>query len=219
MLMGLTVYLFTSVVEGGLDGAIKSIQDAGQSVLVFDIADAYDLGAEFFRWEVATAVACSILGVNAFDQPDVQDSKDRTKTKIASYSQSKRLDQDKPFWTNDRIQAFSPLPISATSLENLLHSFLSIAQKGNYIAINAYLPRNAEMKSALMDIRDVVRSKTGCATTVGFGPRFLHSTGQLHKGGPDSGLFLQITAEPVKDLDIPGQGMSFATLEEGTGIG
>jgi transaldolase/glucose-6-phosphate isomerase len=205
--------------EGGLDGAIKSIQDAGQLVLVFNIADAYDLGAEFYRWEVATAIACSILGVNAFDQPDVQDSKDRTKAKIAAYSHEKRLDQDPPFWKNDGIQAFSPLPMPANNLENLLQSFLSTAQKGDYIAINAYLPRNSEMISVLKDIRVAIRSKTGCATTVGFGPRFLHSTGQLHKGGPDTGLFLQITAEPVKDLEIPGQGMSFATLERAQVLG
>jgi len=205
--------------EGELDGVIKPLQEAGHPVLVFNLADAYDLGAEFYRWEVATAIACSILGVNAFDQPDVQDSKDRTKTKSAAYSQSNHLDQGSPFWNDDGVQAFSTLRMSDSSLDKILKSFLNAARKGNYVAINAYLPRNADMTAALTQIRQAIRSKTGCATTIGYGPRFLHSTGQLHKGGPDSGLFLQITAEPVNDLNIPGQGMSFGTLERAQALG
>jgi transaldolase/glucose-6-phosphate isomerase len=205
--------------EGLLDGAIKSLQDAGQPVLVFNIADAYDLGGEFYRWEVATSIACSILGVNAFDQPDVQDAKDRTKTKISEYSQSKHLDEGIPFRDKDGIQAFSTLHLIENSPVTILGEFLKSARKGDYVAINAYLPRNAEMSAYLDELRIVINSITGCATTVGFGPRFLHSTGQLHKGGADSGLFLQVTAEPVKDLDIPGQDLSFATLERAQALG
>ncbi len=205
--------------EGELDGTVKSIREASHPVLIFNIADAYDLGAEFYRWEVATAIACSILGVNAFDQPDVQDSKDRTKAKILAYSQSKYLDQGVAFWNKDGIQAFSTLQLSGSSLEKILQSFLNTALKGNYVAINAYLPRNSDMLAALTDLRFAVRSKTGCAVTLGFGPRFLHSTGQLHKGGPDSGLYLQITSDPVKDFQIPGLGMSFATLERAQALG
>jgi len=205
--------------EGKLDAAIKALQDAGHPVLVFTLTDAYDLGAEFYRWEVAAAIACSVLGVNAFDQPDVQDAKDRTKTKIMAYSQSKSFDEGQPLWEKDGIKAFSTMSLSETSLEQLLQAFINSARKGNYIAINAYLPRNPDMAAALAELRLAVRSKTSCATTIGFGPRFLHSTGQLHKGGPDSGLFLQITAEPAKDLEIPGQGMSFATLERAQALG
>jgi transaldolase / glucose-6-phosphate isomerase len=205
--------------EGELDGTAKSIQESGNPVLVFNVTDAYDLGSEFYRWEVATAIACSILGVNAFDQPDVQDAKDRTMTKIKAYDQSKHLDQGTPFWDKNGTQAFSTLPISETSLVGIFQAFLNVARKGNYVAINAYLPRNPDMVAALMEIRLAIRAKTGCATTIGFGPRFLHSAGQLHKGGPDTGLFLQITADPVKDLDIPGQGMSFGTLERAQALG
>jgi transaldolase/glucose-6-phosphate isomerase len=205
--------------EGKLDGVVKSLQDAGQPVLVFNIAGAYDLGAEFYRWEVATAVACSVLGVNAFDQPDVQDAKDRTKAKISEYGHSKHLDQGMPFWNKDGIQAFSTLRLTETSLENILQAFLNSARKVNYVAINAYLPRNSDIIAALEELRIAILLKTGCATTLGFGPRYLHSTGQLHKGGPDSGLFLQITAEPLKDIEIPAQGMSFATLERAQAIG
>jgi transaldolase/glucose-6-phosphate isomerase len=205
--------------EGKLDVTIKVLQDAGHPVLVFNIAEAYDLGAEFYRWEVATAIACAILGVNAFDQPDVQDAKDRTKRMIDAYSQSKRFDEGQPLWEKEGIRAFSIMRLTGTGMANDLQAFLSAAKKGDYFAINAYLPRNPEMEASLARLRVTIRAKTGCATSVGFGPRFLHSTGQIHKGGPDSGLFLQITAEPVKDLEIPEQGISFGTLERAQALG
>jgi transaldolase/glucose-6-phosphate isomerase len=205
--------------EGQLDATVKALQEAGHPALVFSLADAYALGAEFYRWEVATAIACAVLGVNAFDQPDVQDAKDRTKTKVAAYSQSKGFDGSQPLWEKDGIRAFSTMPLTGTGLGELLQDFLSAARKGDYVAINAYLPRNPEMAAALAELRLVMRAKTGCATTLGFGPRFLHSTGQLHKGGPDTGLFLQITAEPVEDVEIPGLGMSFGTLERAQALG
>jgi transaldolase / glucose-6-phosphate isomerase len=205
--------------EGKLDAPVKALQDAGHPALVFNLLDAYNLGAEFYRWEVATAVACAVLGVNAFDQPDVQDSKDRTKIKIVAYSQAKQFDEGQPLWEKDGMQAFSTMQLTATGLGNDLQAFLSTARKGDYVAINAYLPRNPEIATALVELRLAIRAKTGCATTIGFGPRFLHSTGQLHKGGPNSGLFLQITAEPEEDLEIPGQGMSFGTLERAQALG
>jgi transaldolase/glucose-6-phosphate isomerase len=205
--------------EGKLDGTVKVLQDAGHPVLVFNIADAYDLGAEFFRWEVATAIACTVLAVNAFDQPDVQDAKDRTKIKITAYSHSNPFDEGQQLWEKDGMQAFSTMHLTGTGLGNDLHAFLSSARKGDYVAINAFLPSNPEMMAALAELRLVIRAETCCATTVGFGPRFLHSTGQLHKGGPDSGLFLQITAEPVKDLEIPLQAMSFGMLERAQALG
>ena len=164
-------------------------------------------------------MAVAVLGVNAFDQPDVQDAKDRTKTKITAHSQSKGFDEGQPLWEKDGIRTFSTMRLAGTGLEKLLQAFLSAARKSNYVAINAYLPRNPKMAAALVELRLIIRAKTGCATTVGFGPRFLHSTGQLHKGGPDTGLFLQITAEPVEDLEIPGLGMSFGTLERAQALG
>ena len=205
--------------EGKLDATMKGLQEFGHPVLVINLTDAYDLGAEFFRWEVATAIACVVLGVNAFDQPDVQDSKDRTKIKISAYSESKHMDEGQPIWEKGGIRVFSTMPLTGNSLEKLLQAFLAAAHEGDYIAINAYLPRNPEMVAALADLRLEIRAKTGCATTLGFGPRFLHSTGQLHKGGPDSGLFLQITADPTEDLEIPEQSMSFGTLERAQALG
>jgi transaldolase/glucose-6-phosphate isomerase len=213
--------------EGRLDAAVDELRQAGHPTLVFDISDAYDLGAEFYRWEIATAFACAILGVNSFDQPDVQDNKTRTVNKINAYSQYNKLEKNKPILKINNLQAYSNLHLPGTDLKNNLHAFLNMIGKGdpskssgrNYVAINAYLPRNAEMEAALQELRLAIREKTGCATTVGFGPRFLHSTGQLHKGGPDSGLFLQITSDPTEDLEIPGQKMTFGVLERAQSLG
>jgi len=152
----------------------------------------------------------------------VQDSKTRTINKIKAYHQSGRLDEGEAIWKKLGIQAFSKFFPAGSELKESLQIFMQAAGTGsgrNYIAINAYLPRNATNTKALTELRLAVREKTGCATTLGFGPRFLHSTGQLHKGGPDSGLFLQITADPVTDVDIPGQKMSFGTLERCQALG
>ncbi|MGE5249551.1 MAG: bifunctional transaldolase/phosoglucose isomerase [Bacteroidota bacterium] len=180
-------------------------QDAGRlrearfPVLEFQMPDAYSLGSEFFRWELATAVACHILGVNAFDQPDVQDAKDRTRAKIAEFRSTGSLAEA------DLVEVESAKPA--------LDAFLARARAGDYIAINAYVPRNQQTLDALTRLRLAIRERTRCATTVGFGPRFQHSTGQLHKGGPDSGMFLQIVTDPSSDVEIPTQGMTFGTLE------
>jgi len=214
-------------VTGGHDAAVSQLRQAGHPVLEFLIPDPYALMAEFYRWEIATASACHVLGVNAFDQPDVQDNKTRTQDKIAAHSQGKKLDEPAPIWKKDGIKVFAPQPLAGASLPDLLAGFLSLARRGDpstgsgqdYVAINAYLPRNPEMAAALTELRLKVRARTGCATTLGFGPRFLHSTGQLHKGGPESGLFLQITADPLEDVDIPGQGMTFGVLERAQALG
>jgi transaldolase / glucose-6-phosphate isomerase len=195
--------------NGQQNAALAALQQSGQPVLTFEVPDPYDLGAEFYRWEVATAIACAALKVNAFDQPDVQDAKDRTKAKIAEYQKNGKL--------------IDPEATSgAETIENRkskIENFLASAHPGDYLAINAYLPRNPEMESALTALRVALRARTGCATTVGFGPRFLHSTGQLHKGGADNGLFLQITADPVADAEIPTQDMPFSALERAQSLG
>jgi transaldolase/glucose-6-phosphate isomerase len=173
-------------------------------VLTFEINDPYDLAAEFYRWEFATAVACAILRLNAFDQPDVQDSKDRTKVKIKEYRETGKLVEGKTVSWED-------LPA--------LKAFLGQAREGDYVALNAYLPRNQQIVALLRRLRVAIRQQTGCATTVGFGPRFLHSTGQLHKGGPGNGLYMQITADPVNDFMIPGESLTFGALERAQSLG
>ena len=207
---------------GSLDAQVEKLQQAGHPVLVFGLSDIYDLGVEFYRWEVATAFACAVLGINAFDQPDVQDSKTRTVNKIKAYAQSGKLDEGQPIWEKPGMCAFSTMRPAGSSLQESLQAFLAAAGKGagrNYVAINAYLPRNAANAATLTRVRQAIQQQTGLATTLGFGPRFLHSTGQLHKGGPDSGLFLQITSDPATDLEIPGQKLSFGVLERCQALG
>ncbi len=190
---------------GEYDENIAALQTAGQPVLEIPVPETYDLGAEFYRWEFAIAVACHILGVNAFDQPNVEDAKKRAKARIADYQEKGKLEEGE----------FVPLK----DAEPALSEFLNGSKDGDYIAIAAFLPRNAEMIAALQDLRVAIRDKTKRAVTLGFGPRFLHSTGQLHKGGANNGLFLQITADPLEDVDIPTQGMSFGTLELAQALG
>jgi transaldolase/glucose-6-phosphate isomerase len=204
---------------GGLDGSVDALRQAGHPVLVYLIPTAEDLAVEFYRWEVATAIACAVLGVNAFDQPDVQDNKTRTLQKIDAYRQYGSLGEGEPLWTADGVRIFSTLDLQGESASEFLAQALQAAKAGDYLAINAYLPRSAQSVPLLTDLRLSLRRKTGCATTVGFGPRFLHSTGQLHKGGPASGLFLQITVDPDADLAIPGSPLGFAILERAQALG
>ena len=202
-------------VDGELDGFIDDLKSAGHRVIVLKLDDLYDIAGQFYCWEFAIAVACSVLGVNAFDQPDVQDSKDRTKQKLAHFHDNGQLDEPEAIWEKPgaRImgQSFEGLD-GCDTLEEVIESFTGLAEDGDYIAINAYLPRNESNQMWLTDLRRWILERTGIATTLGFGPRFLHSTGQLHKGGPNKGLFLQITRDDSEDLEIPGQKYSFGVL-------
>jgi transaldolase/glucose-6-phosphate isomerase len=204
---------------GELDESMKTLREAGHPVIEFSIPHSYEIGAEIYRWEIATASACSVLGVNAFDQPNVETSKKITKAKIAEYQKNGKLEEGKPAWEQDRIAVFPSLPISNTELETIFKNFLKNAKPRGYVVINAYLPRNAEMDEVLQQLRVSIRSLTGNAVTTGFGPRFQHSTGQFHKGGPDNALFFQITAEPEKDIEIPNQGLTFGTLIRAQALG
>ena len=210
------VYLRQS---GDLDSMMKSLRDAGHPVLDLAIAGPYDIGAEIYRWEIATVVACSILGVNAFDQPNVESSKKITQAKIAEYQKKGKLKEGRPAWKKDGAKVFSSSSVSGVSLKSILNGFLKKAKPNGYIAINAYLPRNAEMTDALQKMRIAIRAKTGNAVTAGFGPRFQHSTGQFHKGGPKNALFIQISAEPEKDMNIPTEGLTFGTLIRAQALG
>ena len=175
-----------------IDDAIARMTSSGHPVARLDLRDKYDLGAEFFRWEVATAVAGAILGVNPFDQPDVQGSKDETARVLSEYVASDRL----------------PATKTVGSIEELL----SQAREGHYLAIMAYGRETPESDLALSALREEAMARSGIATTLGYGPRYLHSTGQLHKGGPDTGLFLQIVSDADVDVDIPGESYTFGML-------
>jgi transaldolase/glucose-6-phosphate isomerase len=212
----LFVYLRQS---GELDEEIAKLRNAKHPVIEFNVPNVYDIGAEMFRWEIATVVACSVMGVNAFDQPNVESSKKITKAKIAEYQKKGKLKEGKPAWKKDGVTVFSPTAITGASLKTVLNGFLKKAKVGGYVAINAYLPRNPEMVDALQNMRVAIRSKTGNAVTAGFGPRFQHSTGQFHKGGIKDGMFIVVTAEPEKDIDIPTEGLTFGTLIRSQALG
>lgn len=201
------------------DAALAALRAAGHPVVVFPVQDAYELGSECYRWEVAVAFTCSILGVNAFDQPDVQDAKDRTRAKTDAYVQARSLRQPEPDWSSDGIHLYSPAPLRGDNLPEALEHFLSKAQAGDYVGITAFLPRDPDTATHLARLRLALRLRTRCATTLGFGPRFLHSTGQLHKGGADNGVFIQITLTPATDIDIPTQGLSFGVLQMAQALG
>ncbi|MCZ2121886.1 MAG: bifunctional transaldolase/phosoglucose isomerase [Anaerolineales bacterium] len=191
--------------NGELEAGVAELKQAGFPVIEFPIHNPYDLGAEFYRWEMAISSACHVLGINAFNQPDVQDSKLRTLAKIKDFQATGKL-------------AETDL-VSGAKIKPALQEFLAQAQAGNFIAINAYVPRNPEMVSALQALRVAIRAKTKCAVTAGFGPRFQHSTGQFHKGGPNKGLFIQVVYEIEKDMEIPTQGLTFGTLIRAQALG
>ncbi len=181
------------------DKMVKDIQDAGQPVLIIEMRDKMDLGAEFFRWEFATAVAAALLRVNPFNQPDVEATKAETENIL-----KKTLDSGHP--------PEIALSLSPTTL-------LDKACSGDYLAILAYVQQNHEVDEATNMLRRKIIEKYHIATTSGYGPRYLHSTGQLHKGGPDSGLFLQITMKHQGDLEIPGKSYTFGTLVDAQAAG
>ena len=181
------------------DEAMHAIETSGQPVVRLDLADLYDLGAEFFRWELATAIAGSIIGINPFDQPDVQAAKDMTESVLGQYQESGKL----------------PTMTASGAISELLEQ----AVTGDYLAIMAYIEQTPEVEWALEALRRWVGARYGIATTMGYGPRFLHSTGQLHKGGPNSGLFLQITADHSQDLPVPGTPFTFGVLADAQALG
>jgi len=164
-------------------------------------------------------VACAVLQVNAFDQPNVESSKKLTRVKIVEFQKKGKLKEGKPAWKKDGVTVFSSTAVTGASLKTVLNGFLKKVKSGGYVAINAYLPRNSEMIDALQKMRVAIRAKTGTPVTAGFGPRFQHSTGQFHKGGIKDGLFLVITSEPEKDFDVPTEGLTFGTLIRAQAMG
>ena len=208
--------------SGEFDSWCKKLRESEHPVITFNIKDNYEIGAEFYRWEFATAVACSMLGINAFDQPDVQDSKQRTAEKLADFSKTGMVKQIEPSWENDQFAVFDSTKEKTpgnTNIKELVSSFLKQNKPGDYIAINAYLPRNPQTLADLQKLRQKVLELTDCATSLGFGPRFLHSTGQLHKGGPNNCMIIQITKAIGDDVSIPGKYFTFGTLINAQAMG
>jgi transaldolase / glucose-6-phosphate isomerase len=214
------------------DPKLDALKAAGHPLVSFTLQDKLELGQEFFRWEVATATAGSLLGINAFDQPNVQESKDNTNRLLAEFRSKGRLPEDEPASTAGALRLYCDAYTrgaleklgndhgdSGKSLENYFASFLRQAQPGDYIALMAYLEPSSGFKALLRAIRMQLRDSLHVATTLGFGPRFLHSTGQLHKGGPPNGLFIQITADDPEDRPVPGELFTFSVLKRAQALG
>jgi transaldolase/glucose-6-phosphate isomerase len=210
---------------GEADPALASLAGEltrlGHPVWQLQLTDALDVGAEFVRWEVATAAAGMVLGIDPFDQPNVQESKDATRTLLDAYRSRGALPVPPPLVAEPGMAAFGDpraLGDAPVTVDGALRALLATVQPGDYVAILAYLPAD-RAGAALQRGRVALRDRLGVATTLGFGPRFLHSTGQLHKGGPPSGVFLQLTDEPQRDLPIPGWQESFGTLIAAQALG
>jgi len=195
----------------------------GRSVIRIRMDSALDIGQEFFRWEFATAVAGAVMNVNPFDQPDVESAKVEARRLTEAFESTGTLGSGEPFLSEGEIEIYGPEEYTARldgdSIGSILKSHLANISEGDYFALLAYLDRSPGNIETLRSIRSAVLSSRGCATTLGFGPRFLHSTGQAYKGGPDSGVFLQITADDEFDLDIPDRGYSFSVAKDAQAFG
>jgi len=227
------------------DEAIEALMDAGHPVITLPLQDEYDLAGEFFRWEIAVAVAGKVLGINPFDEPNVTESKNNTKRLLEEYGRKKRLPEETPVADEGAIELFA-YNVGATpggdgkngaeepagDLAGYLHALFAQVQPHDYVALLAYLEPSDDIYDQegtaieqygnigrLEVIRTEIRDELRVATTLGFGPRFLHSTGQLHKGGPNNGVFLVFTADEAADVPIPALGFSFGTLIRAQALG
>ena len=206
--------------EGNSDEFINTLVDNNHPVIVSQINDTFDIGGEIYKWEVAITTACSIIGVNPFNQPNVQESKAITNKMIDALKLTLELEEEGILYSDDSIAVFGNFKkeLGGKSLTTIISQFL-IPSKGDYIAIIAFLPRIDTYEEALQQLRNKLLMRFSVPVTLGFGPRFLHSTGQLHKGGRNNGIFLIITQEPTVDFDIPDEGMRFSTLERAQALG
>ena len=217
------VYLrLDSAPDSAQEAKVSALEQAGQPVVRISLGDVYDLGQELFRWEIATAVAGSVIGINAFNQPDVEASKVATRNLTAEYEKTGSLPAEKPFFEQDGIKLFTDSKNADAltkavghdkSLANYLRSHLNRLGAGDYFALLAFIQMNDEHEQSLQKIRHAVRDHKRVATCLGFGPRFLHSTGQAYKGGPNSGVFLQVTCDDAVDLPVPEQKYTFGVVK------
>lgn len=188
---------------------VAALRNAGYPVITLTLNDKFDLGQQFFIWEFATAVAGFILKINPFDQPNLQESKNKTDQLLLE--KMNEGDQEKPKVDEGVLKFYSSMDVA--SAKEILNRFLELRFPGDYLALMAFLPENSQIYEGLQKIRQKISVKLGLATTVGFGPRFLHSTGQLHKGGPIKGLFIQLTADDWVDMKIPNRTYSFGNFK------
>jgi hypothetical protein len=218
--------------DASQDAKIAALEAAGHPVVYFEIGDRYEIFGQFFTWEIATAVAGSVIGINPFNQPDVEAAKIETRALTTEYEKSGKLPERTPFLAG-KDDAGTPFALYATdayatklkgaapsqTLPGILRAHLDQLVAGDYFATVAFLPMFEEHVAAIQSFRHKVRDQKRVATCLGFGPRFLHSTGQDYKGGPNTGVFLQITADHLDDMDIPGQKYSFGVVIDAQAAG
>lgn len=204
--------------DAAQDKAVKAIEAAGYPVVRIELSDVCHIGQEFFRWEMATAVAGAVIGINPFNQPDVEASKVQTRALTAAFEKDGKFPPEKPFFEADGISLYADEYNmkqlgSAGTLAGNLAAYFKRLKPSDYFAFLAYIERNGQHTQTLQEMRRLIRDRRKVATCLGFGPRFLHSTGQAYKGGPDSGVFLQITCNDAADLKIPGRKYSFGIVK------
>ena len=205
--------------DGNQERAVAALETAGHPVVRIMVHDRMQLGQEFFRWEMATAVAGSIIGINPFDQPDVEAAKVKTRELTDAYEKTGALPEERAFFEGEGIKLFADprneaaLKPQATSLTGALKAHFGRIGQGDYAALLAYVERSKAHIDIVQRMRRTIRDRTKAATCVGFGPRFQHSTGQAYKGGPNSGVFLQITCDDAEDLPVPGQSYAFGVVK------
>jgi transaldolase / glucose-6-phosphate isomerase len=208
---------YTPAPDLATDTAIAALEKAGQPVVRIAVDETYNLGQEFFRWEIATATAGAIIGINTFNQPDVEASKIATKSLTSEYEAKGSLPAEKPIYEGEGVKLFTDpknaTALSGGSLSEYFKAHLDRLRAGDYFAILGYIQMTDAHEEALQQIRTEVRDKKKVATCLGFGPRFLHSTGQAYKGGPNSGVFLQVTCDDAVDLPVPGQKYTFGVVK------
>ena len=218
---------YAGTADSSQDAKVAAIEAASHPVVTIEIADLYEIFGQFFTWEVATSVAGSVMGINPFNQPDVESAKIETKTLTAAYEETGKLPARMPALEGEGFKLFATEAYAATlkaaapagTLAGYLRAHLSQIHEGDYFAALAYLPMFAENEAAIQRLRHKVRDKKHVATCLGFGPRFLHSTGQDYKGGPNTGVFLQITADHSVDVEISGQKLTFGVVIDAQAAG
>ena len=207
------VFVYLNVEGAGderVGAALQTLADAGHPTMTLTLPDIWDVGAEFMRWEIAVAAAGAVLGIDPFDQPNVQESKDATKRLLRSYVSDGRLPAPATGPQGQRLTS----AVGDVDLPGALGDLFAGIRPGDYVALQAYLPPSEPHRRILQGVRLLLRDRFRVATTLGYGPRFLHSTGQLHKGGKPNGVFIQLTCGTQADVAIPGQPYTFATLKQ-----
>jgi transaldolase/glucose-6-phosphate isomerase len=220
----LFVHISVGPIEESVDAKLKALRQAGHPVIRRILQETLDLAEEFYFWEMATAVAGAVLEINPFDQPNVQESKENTQALLAEYSTTGQFTESTVSLAVDGSLELYGTPttqaaLGVGSLSDLVRAHLTRIQLGDYVALLAYFQETPEHESLLQSLRLKIGRLAKVATTTGYGPRFLHSTGQMHKGGDDSGLFLQLTADDTPDLPIPGYPYTFGILKQAQAIG